>query len=74
MTGLACLQCLECEDELGASNSSRTAQEHFGVGEPTCHAKKSADAKVSRTLKRTTQTAELGVSAAGLHPMVCVPW
>eukprot|EP00955_Chlamydomonas_euryale_P029390 309904-Chlamydomonas_euryale.AAC.1 len=38
---------------------SRTAQEHFGVGEPACHAKKSEDAKVARTLKRTAQTAAL---------------
>eukprot|EP00955_Chlamydomonas_euryale_P026068 274912-Chlamydomonas_euryale.AAC.1 len=55
MTGLACLQCLECEAELGANNQSRTAQEHFGVGEPACHAKKSADAKLARTLKRTAR-------------------
>jgi hypothetical protein len=61
-TNMACLQCTECENYLGASNPGRTAQEHFGnefKTEPRCVHMVKAALRVNNALKRSSEAAEL---------------
>jgi len=61
-TNLACLQCTECENYLGASNPGRTAQEHFGhefKTDPRCVHIVKAATRVNNALKRSSEAAGL---------------